>query len=34
MCLIVHKNTEIKIAKEDITVYKMVKLHEDFAKLI
>ena len=27
MCLIVHKDTEIKIAKEDITVYKMVKLN-------
>lgn len=24
MCLIVHKNTEIKTAKEDITVYKIV----------
>lgn len=29
MCLIVHKDTEIKIAKEDITVYKMVKLHNE-----
>lgn len=29
MCLIVHKDTEIKTAKEDITVYKMVKLHNE-----
>lgn len=29
MCLIVHKDTEIKIAKEDIIVYKMVKLHNE-----
>lgn len=30
MCLIVHKDTEIEIAKKDITVYKIVDCYKDY----